>query len=83
MLVRGFVQGVGFRAWIARAARSHNVGGWVLNRPDGTVEAVFEGRDDLVRTMVRRCREGPRGAAVEGVEIFEEPPEGLLSFRIR
>jgi acylphosphatase len=83
VLVRGDVQGVGFRYSVARAARSRGVAGWVRNRPDGTVEAVFEGEPDAVESLVRLCRDGPRGAHVDQVEVVEEQPRGTGAFEIR
>jgi acylphosphatase len=82
VVIRGSVQGVGFRYAAARAARSRGVSGWVRNRGDGTVEAVFEGEPDAVAAMVRWCKDGPRGADVDGVDVVEELPEGLRGFRI-
>jgi acylphosphatase len=67
VIVHGRVQGVGFRYSVAGAAQSRGVAGWVSNRPDGTVEAVFEGEPEAVDSLVRFCREGPRGAAVDRV----------------
>ena len=82
VLVRGSVQGVGFRyATIARAA-SLGVGGWVRNRPDGAVEAVFEGPRERVASMVDWCRRGPSGARVDGVETSDEQPVGERQFRV-
>jgi acylphosphatase len=81
--VHGWVQGVGFRFAVERAARSRGVAGWVRNRPDGAVEAVFEGDADDVESMVLLCREGPRGAQVVRAEVVEEEPEGLAGFEIR
>jgi acylphosphatase len=83
VLVRGFVQGVGFRYWAADAARTRGVAGWVRNCGDGTVEAVFEGEPDAVEGMVRWCERGPRGADVTGIDVVDEPPEGLQRFEIR
>jgi len=80
--VHGFVQGVGFRFAVERAARAREVSGWVRNRPDGTVEAVFEGRPEDVEALVDLCRRGPRGADVERVEVASESPEGLAGFRV-
>ena len=80
--VYGFVQGVGFRFAVERAARARGVAGWVRNRPDGTVEAVFEGAPDDVETLVELCRRGPRGADVERIEIEAEPPEDARGFAI-
>lgn len=83
MIVHGRVQGVGFRVTIARAARSRGLAGWVRNRPDGSVEAVFEGERDAVESMVRICAEGPRLADVTSAEVRDEEPEGLERFDIR
>ena len=81
--MQGRVQGVGFRYAVARAARVRGVAGWVNNRPDGAVEAVFEGDPEAVESLIRLCREGPRGAEVDQVEVLAEQPEGLASFEIR
>jgi len=81
-VVYGFVQGVGFRFAVERAARSRGVAGWVRNRPDGAVEAVFEGEREDVEALVEFCRRGPRGAEVERVEVEEESAEGLVGFRV-
>ena len=83
VFIYGFVQGVGFRFAIERAAKARGVSGWVRNRPDGAVEAVFEGAQDEVEALVDFCREGPRGAEVERIEASAEPAEGLTGFRIR
>ena len=83
VIVHGLVQGVGFRYSIARAAASRGVAGWVRNQANGTVEAVFEGEEDAVGSLVRICEEGPRGAAVERAEVVDEEPEGLQRFEIR
>lgn len=83
VVVHGHVQGVFFRDSTRRRALQEGVTGWVRNRPDGVVEAVFEGEPGAVERMVRFCREGPRGAQVERIETFEEPAEGLSEFSIR
>jgi acylphosphatase len=80
--VYGFVQGVGFRFAVERTARTRDVSGWVRNRPDGAVEAVFEGEPANVEALVGFCREGPRGADVERVDVVAESPEGLAGFRV-
>jgi acylphosphatase len=82
-VVHGRVQGVFFRDTARRHADSRGVSGWISNRPDGAVEAVFEGEPDAVESMLRFCREGPRGATVERVDVTEEEPEGLSGFAIR
>jgi acylphosphatase len=83
VIVHGLVQGVFFRDSVRRLAQREDVSGWVRNRPDGTVEAVFEGPPGAVERLVRFCSEGPRGAVIERVERFDEPPEGLTGFSVR
>jgi acylphosphatase len=83
VIVHGRVHGVGFRVSCLERARSRGVAGWVRNRGDGTVEAVFEGSHDAVVAFVAWCADGPRGASVDDVEVFEEEPEGLGRFEIR
>jgi len=82
VVVHGRVQGVFFRDTVRRMAAERGVSGWVRNRPEGTVEAVFEGPSDAVEAMVRFAHEGPRGADVEAVEAFDEEPEGETGFRV-
>lgn len=83
MVIYGFVQGVGFRFGVERAANSRGVAGWVRNRADGAVEAVFEGEPEDVEALVDFCRRGPRGAVVERVDVEEESAEGLGGFSVR
>ena len=83
VLVHGRVQVVGFRVSVARRAEQRGVAGWVRNRPDGAVEAVFEGEPEAVESLVAFCREGPRGASVDAVDVTEEGPEGLSWFDLR
>ena len=66
-----------------RLAQQHSVSGWVRNNRDGTLEAVFEGDETSVERLVAFAHEGPRGAQVERVEVFDEEPEGLRGFAIR
>jgi acylphosphatase len=82
VIVHGYVQGVFFRDSVRRWAQQHDVSGWVANRWDGTVEAVFEGDDTAVERLVAFCHEGPRGAQVESVDVSEEEPEGLSGFSV-
>ena len=82
MVVYGRVQGVFFRDETRRLAEWHGVAGSIRNTTDGTVEAVFEGPPDLVAKLVAYCHDGPRDAAVERVEVYEESPEGLSGFRV-
>ena len=83
VVVQGHVQGVFFRETTKRRALSRAVAGWVRNRPDGTVEAVFEGERDAVEALVAYAREGPRGSRVDRVDVEAEEPEGLSAFEIR
>ena len=82
-MARGRVQGVFFRDTVRRRAESMGVSGWVTNRDDGAVEAVFEGPGEPVESMVEFCREGPGRAEVTDLEVTEEEPEGLSGFAIR
>jgi acylphosphatase len=76
----GQVQGVFFRDATRREAASRGVAGWAANRPDGSVEAVFEGDSDAVEAMIAFVRSGPGHAQVADVEVDDEPPEGLGGF---
>jgi acylphosphatase len=83
VIIHGHVQGVFFREETRRRASSRGVAGWVRNLPDGAVEAVLEGEPDEVEAMLAYCREGPRGARVDRVEVEEQEPQGLSGFEIR
>ena len=83
VVAHGHVQGVSFRYAIARRARSRGVAGWVRNRSDGTVEAVFEGDPEAVESMVDFARSGPSSADVNRLDVDEEEPEGLDDFSVR
>lgn len=82
VIVHGLVQGVWFRESCRRVAAEQGVAGWVRNRADGTVEAVFEGEPQPVSVAVSWCRMGPPRADVERIEVFEEAPEGMVGFRV-
>jgi acylphosphatase len=81
VVVRGRVQGVGFRWAMLERARSRGVAGHVRNLPDGSVEAVFEGEPDAVDALVAWSRRGPSGARVEDVRVDLETPRGEAGFR--
>ena len=83
MTAHGRVQGVFFRDSLRQRAQSHRVAGWVTNRSDGAVEAVFEGKPDDVERLVQFAKSGPRQAEVESVDVSEEEPEGLTGFEVR
>lgn len=81
--VRGRVQGVFFRAEARARAESLGVAGWIRNADDGSVEAVFEGEDEQVSSLVEWCRHGPAGARVDEVEVVQEEPAGEVGFQVR
>jgi acylphosphatase len=83
VVVHGRVQGVFFRDSTEREAKSKGVAGWVRNRDDGTVEAVFEGPPAAVDALVSFCQSGPSKADVEDVEVSDEEVEGLDGFGVR
>ncbi|MEA2308267.1 MAG: acylphosphatase [Thermoleophilaceae bacterium] len=83
VVVRGDVQGVFFRDSTRSEAERRGVAGWVANRGDGSVEAVFEGDADAVEELVAFCRSGPSRADVRDVDVTEEEPEGLDGFSVR
>jgi acylphosphatase len=82
--VEGRVQGVGYRAFTVDTARSMGLGGWVRNRPDGSVEALLEGEEQQVEHAINACRTGPPRACVEHISIvINKNEEGFRSFDIR
>jgi acylphosphatase len=82
-LVRGRVQGVGFRWFVEREAHVLGIAGWVRNNHDGSVEVLAQGTRDQLSGLHSRLREGPRAARVDAVEISDANPiTGLSSFRI-
>ncbi len=81
--VRGRVQGVFFRAEARERAESLGVAGWIRNARDGSVEAVFEGADEQVDSLVEWTRRGPAGARVDEVEAAPEEPAGEVGFQVR
>ncbi|QGG40893.1 acylphosphatase [Aeromicrobium yanjiei] len=83
VIVRGTVQGVFFRASCEQEATRLGATGWVANRPDGSVEAVFEGPAEVVDQLVEWCRTGPPRAAVSDVQVTEQQPVGELGFEVR
>jgi acylphosphatase len=82
-LVRGRVQGVGFRWFVEREAHILGIAGWVRNNHDGSVEVLAQGTRDQLSGLHSRLREGPRAARVDSVDISDATPmAGLGSFRI-
>lgn len=83
VFILGLVQGVFFRDWTLRQAQGKQLTGWVKNLFDGRVEAVFEGKEEKVREMVKICHQGPPAAIVEKVEVeWEEATQEFPSFKI-
>jgi len=68
VVIRGRVQGVGYRAWTEYEARERGIAGWVRNRRDGSVEALFAGTQDDVHAMIEACRKGPPGARISAID---------------
>jgi acylphosphatase len=82
-VVRGRVQGVGFRWFVEREAHILGIAGWVRNNHDGSVEVLAQGTRDQLSGLHGRLREGPRAARVDAVEVSEASlVAGLSSFRI-
>jgi acylphosphatase len=83
VLIRGRVQGVWFRAWTSREAMKRGVSGWVRNRRDGSVEALFMGDAAAVDSLIEACRDGPELARVESIEQTADPGEAIDGFEQR
>ncbi|TGE01192.1 acylphosphatase [Methylobacterium nonmethylotrophicum] len=75
IIVRGRVQGVGYRAWTKGVAEARGLSGSVRNRRDGSVEARLAGPAEAVAAMIEACRQGPPGARVEDVAVAERPDD--------
>ncbi len=80
--IRGRVQGVWFRGWTAGEASNRGLNGWVRNRADGSVEALFAGPATVVEEMLEACRQGPPMAVVRGVETALAAPPSESGFRL-
>ena len=82
--IRGLVQGVFFRGWTEEQAVRRGLSGWVRNNQDGTVSALFVGPRVVVAEMLEACREGPRAARVDGLEVspVDPPLPGRRDFRV-
>ena len=84
VFVSGRVQGVFFRQWVLEHARNLGLAGWVRNRLDGRVEAVFEGPAEAINHMVELCHDGPGHARVDTLlDDYGEPLEGLTGFEVK
>jgi acylphosphatase len=82
VVIRGRVQGVGYRAFAEYTALDHGLEGWVRNRRDGAVEAVFAGPPEAVAAMIEACRRGPPGARVDAVDQRDGSPADLALRRV-
>ena len=80
--IAGRVQGVSYRYWTRETAEALGLSGWVRNRRDGSVEALFSGAAADVAEMLRRCRDGPAAAVVGAVDILEEGGDALAGFHM-
>jgi acylphosphatase len=84
LIVKGRVQGVYFRASTVQQARHLGLTGWVMNRQDGSVELVAEGRSDGIEELIAWCRQGPPEARVDEVDLQRQGFRGeFIEFRIR
>jgi acylphosphatase len=82
VVIRGRVQRVGYRAWTEHMALQRGLEGWVRNRADGSVEAVFAGPATVVEAMVEACRRGPPGAHVDRLDQRAGEPQDVALRRI-
>ena len=80
IVVHGRVQGVGYRAWTEDTAILNGLQGWVRNRRDGMVEAVFAGSQAAVEAMIEACRRGPDSGHVDAIDVHDAGP-GELAMR--
>ena len=80
--IHGRVQGVGYRAYIVEEAERLGPDGWVRNRRDGTVEAVFSADGETIDQMIATCRQGPRSAIVERIDVEDEAQRPASGFRV-
>ena len=84
LTISGRVQGVYYRASMLQEAQRLGLTGWVMNRPDGSVEAVAEGWKAKIEELIAWCRQGPQGARVAGVEVtWQKPENSFFGFAIR
>jgi len=83
VMIRGRVQGVWYRGWTVEQASAKGLRGWVRNRRDGAVEALFVGSADKVEAMIEACRSGPPAARVDAVERFSAADGGVQGFEQR
>ena len=83
IFISGSVQGVFFRAYLKKQAEKLNLTGWARNLADGRVEAVFEGAEKQIKTIMELCQKGSPASEVEKIEITKEKEESLRKFEIK
>lgn len=84
IMITGFVQGVGYRKFVRRIARQEGITGWVRNNPDGSVEALAVGDEEVLKKLLEECSKGPFLSAVDNIHTeWEEPQETFTQFSIR
>lgn len=83
LMIRGRVQGVGYRMWTVRTATDRGLTGWVRNRSDGSVEALVVGEPEALEAFVEACRAGPRMARVDAIDMTPAGDETLVGFEQR
>jgi acylphosphatase len=81
LIIKGCVQGVWFRGWTVKVANKIGLSGWVRNRADGSVEAVFYGDSAKIESMIGKCYCGPAAASVEDIEVLYENIEVESGFK--
>ena len=82
VIVEGRVQGVGYRAFVEHEARLRGLRGWVRNRSDGSVEAVFAGDEEEIQSMIVACHRGPRLSNVRAVRTQAQTPGDWKAFEV-
>lgn len=82
VVITGRVQGVGYRAWAADEAIARGLSGWVRNRRNGSVEALFSGDTEAVESMLTACWEGPPPAEVAGIKADDAPAPPHRGFEV-
>lgn len=83
LIISGFVQGIGYRAWIKREATKLGITGWVKNREDGEVEAICEGKPESIEALINLAKQGPLLSQINQVEVKWEASRGeYASFEI-
>lgn len=83
ILIKGRVQGVGYRSFVSKVARGFSLKGYVKNKPDGTVQIEAEGNKKVLDKFVTTCKIGPGWASVEKIDVIETPIQGYQGFSIK